>query len=93
MFFKWIKQNLKIKRFLAKNPKAIWLQIITALIAYILLKILHRNQRLSVPLKRVAALARNYLFNLNGIAPLIKPPDSSTGIVTKNQLALDFPAQ
>ena len=34
LFFKWIKQNLKIKRFLAKNPKAIRLQIITALIAY-----------------------------------------------------------
>ena len=38
LFFKWIKQNLRIKRFLAKKPKAIRLQIITALIAHVLLK-------------------------------------------------------
>jgi transposase len=30
LFFKWINQNLKIKRFLAKNSKAIRLQIVTA---------------------------------------------------------------
>jgi len=56
LFFKWIKQNLKIKRFLAKNPKAIALQIITALIAYVLLKKLHQANRIAIPLKRVAAI-------------------------------------
>jgi len=64
LFFKWIKQNLKIKRFLAKNPKAIRLQIITALIAYVLLKKLHQKNRITIPLKRIAALTKNYLFNL-----------------------------
>lgn len=92
-FFKWLKQNLKIKRFLAKNPKAIRLQIVTALIAYVLLKILHQNQRLTIPLKRLAALARNYLFNPDGITPLVKPPGTSIDLVTQNQLALDFPGK
>ena len=59
LFFKWIKQNLKIKRFLAKNPKAIRLQIITALIAYLLLKDLRLENRITIPLKRLAALTSN----------------------------------
>jgi IS4 transposase len=77
LFFKWIKQNLKIKRFLAKNPKAIRLQIVTALIAYVLLKKLHETNRIAVPLKRVAAIAANYLFNLSDINKLFKPPDKT----------------
>lgn len=92
-FFKWLKQNLKIKRFLARNPKAIRLQIITALIAYVLLKILHLSQRITIPLKRVAALAQNYLFNPDGIISLIKPPGRPPDLNTPNQPAFNFPGQ
>lgn len=93
LFFKWIKQNLKIKRFLAKNPKAIRLQIITALIAYVLLKKLHQANRIAIPLKRVAAITTNYLFNRCEINQLIKPPDKPTPPDTQFQLALNFPGQ
>ena len=93
LFFKWIKQNLKIKRFLAKNPKAIRLQIITALIAHVLLKKLHHHNRITIPLKRVAALASNYLFALRDINQLIKPPDKRTHQKHQNQLTLNFPGQ
>jgi IS4 transposase len=37
LFFKWIKQNLKIKKFLAENENAIRIQLLTALISYVLL--------------------------------------------------------
>ena len=93
LFFKWIKQNLKIKRFLAINPKAIRLQIVTALIAYLLLKDLHRVNRITMPLKRLAALTTNYLFNLTDINQLIKPPNRNPPPQTKNQLVLHFPGQ
>ena len=91
--FRWIKQNLKIKRFLARNPKAIRLQIVTALIAYVLLKILHETQRITAPLKRIAALAQNYLFNPGGISPLIRPPDKTRKLEPLPQLAFNFPGQ
>ncbi len=91
LFFKWIKQNLKIKRFLAKNPKAIRLQVITALIAYVLLHTLHRQRRIATPLKRVAALTTNYLFNLCDINQIIKPPDKPKHQKNQNQLNLNFP--
>ncbi len=93
LFFKWIKQNLKIKCFLAKNPKAIRLQIVTALIAYVLLKKLHTENRITIPLKRVAAIASNYLFNLCDINKLIKPPDKPITQNNQNQLSLNFPGQ
>lgn len=37
LFFKWIKQNLKIKKFIGYNQNAIKIQIFTALIAYMLI--------------------------------------------------------
>lgn len=39
LFFKWIKQNLKIKKFLGKSMNAVNIQLITALIAYLLVLI------------------------------------------------------
>jgi IS4 transposase len=41
LFFKWIKQHLKIKTFLGRSEKAVKTQILTALIAYLLL-LIHR---------------------------------------------------
>lgn len=38
LFFKWIKQNLRIKRFVGLSENAIRIQIFTALIAYVILK-------------------------------------------------------
>jgi len=37
LFFKWMKQHLKIKRFLGQTETAVRIQILTALIAYLLL--------------------------------------------------------
>jgi IS4 transposase len=39
LFFKWIKQNLKIKSFLGENDNAVRIQLLTALITYLLVKI------------------------------------------------------
>jgi len=64
-----------------------------ALIAYVLLKILHQTQRITAPLKRVAALAQNYLFNPGGISPLIRPPDKTRKPEPLPQLAFNFPGQ
>lgn len=43
LFFKWLKQNLKIKQFLGRSENAVKIQIYTALIAY-LLTYLYRNK-------------------------------------------------
>ena len=41
LFFRWVKQNLKIKKFLGASENAIRIQIAIALIAYLLLRLAH----------------------------------------------------
>jgi putative transposase len=43
LFFKWIKQNLKLKKFLGKSENAVKIQLATAIIAYLLVQIYKNN--------------------------------------------------
>jgi IS4 transposase len=43
LFFKWIKQHLKIKHFLGRSENAVRIQLLTALISYLLVAILRRK--------------------------------------------------
>ena len=43
LLFKWLKQNLKIRRFLGRSENAVRIQIYVALIAFMLLHILHHT--------------------------------------------------
>lgn len=45
LFFKWIKQHLRIKRFLGRSEHAVRIQILTALIAYLLVSLQFKAQR------------------------------------------------
>ena len=44
LFFKWIKQNLKIKKFLWKSENAVKTQICIAIIAFILIRLMQKLQ-------------------------------------------------
>lgn len=48
LFFKWIKQNLKIKSFFGRSQNAVKIQIYTALIAFCLLRIFQNTPGMSV---------------------------------------------
>jgi len=43
LLFKWLKQNLKIRSFLGRSQNAVRIQIYVALIAFMLLRILHHT--------------------------------------------------
>jgi hypothetical protein len=43
LFFKWIKQNLKLKKFLGRSANAVKIQLATALIAYLLVQLYKNN--------------------------------------------------
>ena len=43
LLFKWLKQNLKIRRFLGRSENAVKIQLYVALIAFILLRLLHHT--------------------------------------------------
>jgi transposase len=67
LFFKWIKQNLKIKAFYGTSKNAVLIQIWTALIAYLLLVWLKFKSKVGWGLLEFARLAQIMLmerFNL-----------------------------
>jgi len=62
LFFKWIKQNLKLKTFLGRNENSVKTQIYTAIISYLLLKIYQQKQGTKISLKLCLTVLRTGLF-------------------------------
>jgi hypothetical protein len=79
LFFKAIKQNLKLKTFLGTSPNAVKTQIWTALIAMLLLKYLQLRSTFGWSLSNLAALLRHQIFVYRDLwtwmnAPFHGPP-------------------
>ena len=62
IFFKTIKQNLKIKTFVGTSPNALLIQIWTAVIAILVLKYLKHRSRFQWSLSNLVAMLRCNLF-------------------------------
>jgi IS4 transposase len=91
LFFKAIKQNLKIKTFLGTNANAVKTQIWTALIAMLVLRYLQLMSTFGWSLSNLAALLRHQLFVYRDLfawlnAPFEGPPQLGEG--AKAQLSL-----
>jgi IS4 transposase len=74
LLFRWIKQHLRLRKFLGNNENAIRLQILAAMIAYLLLRIAARLHRIILPALRFAELVGQRLFLRRPIADIDKPP-------------------
>lgn len=80
LFFKAIKQNLKIKTFIGTSANAVKTQIWTALIAMLLLRYLQLSSRFDWSLANLVALLRMNLFTHRDLMawlnePYATPPD------------------
>jgi IS4 transposase len=78
LFFRWVKQNLKIKRFLGTSEHAIKLQILTALIAYLLLRLAQQALPRSASLHHLARLVKVNLMHRKTLTDLVHPPPAAT---------------
>ena len=93
LFFKAIKQNLKIKTFLGTNANAVKTQIWTALIAMLVLRYLQLMSTFAWSLSNLAALMRHQLFVYRDLfawlnAPFEGPPQLAEAV--NAQLSLGF---
>lgn len=81
LLFKWLKQNLKIRRFLGRSENAVKIQIYVALIAFMLLRILHNTAARAVKTSTALLLVRlkTRLFSPLDLrrhqTPLPRPPN------------------
>ena len=74
LLFRWIKQHLDIRKFLGANENAVRLQVLAAMIAYLLLRIAARLNRITMPPLRLAELIGQLLFTRRTLAAIDKPP-------------------
>lgn len=83
LFFKALKQNLKIKTFVGTSANAVKIQIWTALISMLLLRYLQLISRFGWSLSNLVALLRMNLFTHRDLRawlnePFAAPPDPQT---------------
>jgi hypothetical protein len=77
LFFKWLKQNLKIKAFYGTSKNAVLIQIWTALIAYLLLVWVKFKTKVGWGLLELSRLAQTMLLERMTLRDLLglSPPD------------------
>ena len=74
-FFRWIKQNLKIKTFYGTSANAVLTELWIALCVYLLLSFIKFKARLGISITRILRLLHLNLFERRCLADLLKPPD------------------
>ena len=88
LFFRWIKQTLRIRKFVGTSENAVRVQIAVALIAYLLLRMAHASQS-SVPSPLAfARLVRSNLMHLRSIHNLDSPPPRKLHDPAQMELAI-----
>ena len=73
LFFRWIKQVLKITRFLGTSDNAVRIQIAVALIAFLLLRLAQASQRTIASPLAFARLVRTNLMHRRRLDRLLSP--------------------
>jgi hypothetical protein len=91
IFFKTIKQNLKIKTFVGTSANAVMIQIWTALISILLLKYLMFRSRFNWSISNLVAMLRYNLFTYRDLWAWIDSPFEVPPVVPAGeQLILGF---
>ena len=88
LFFKWIKQNLKIKSFVGTSKNAVMTQIWIALCVYLLLAFIKFQSKLKKSMQQILRLLQLNLFEKRDLMALLRgdpPLDSKAAF---NQMAL-----
>ena len=88
LFFKWIKQNLKIKSFVGTSKNAVMTQIWIALCMYLLLAFLKFQSKLTKSMQQILRLLQLNLFEKRDMMALLRgdsPPDT---VADPNQMVM-----
>ena len=71
LFFRWVKQHLKIKRFMAASENAIRVQVFTALIGFLLLRLAHAARAGLTSMVRFARAVRGNLLARRSLEDIV----------------------
>jgi hypothetical protein len=91
LFFKWIKQHLRIKAFYGVSENAVKTQIWIAVSVYVLVAIVRKRLGLEASLYQILQILSVTLFEKTPILQALHPPDYQEDLLSSaNQLIL-FP--
>jgi hypothetical protein len=89
LFFRWIKQHLRIKHFFGTSPNAVKTQVWTAVSIYVLIAILHKELKLPGSLHRTLQILSVHPFEKIPLHELLtETPDNFMDTQNPNQLWL-----
>ncbi len=88
LFFKWIKQNLKIKSFVGTSKNAVMTQIWIALCVYLLLAFLKFQSKLKKSMQQMLRLLQLNLFEKRDLMALLRGDPPRDQQVATNQMVL-----
>jgi len=88
LFFRWVKQTLKIKHFLGVSENAVRIQIAVALIAYLLLRLAKDATKIIGSPLAFTRLVRANLMHRRALDQLLKPPPTPS--LDPRQFQLDL---
>ncbi len=89
LFFKWIKQHLRIKAFYGTSENAVKTQIWIAVSVYVLVAIIRKRLLLPISLYQILQILSVTLFEKTPILQALQPSDSQENLLdNSNQLNL-----
>ncbi|MBL4681639.1 MAG: IS4 family transposase [Pseudomonadales bacterium] len=88
LFFKWIKQNLKIKSFIGTSKNAVMTQIWIALCIYLLIAFLKFQSKLKKSMQQILRLLHLNLFEKRDLMALLRGEPHNEKPINIYQLAL-----
>ena len=89
LFFKWIKQHLKVKSFWGESDNAVRIQIHVAIITYCLIGIIEHDLKLGRPIMQVMRILGSSLLTKDDIMELFSPSKDGEK-PDDRQLEIDF---
>lgn len=90
LFFKWIKQHLRVKTFWGESENAVRIQIHIAIITYCLIGIIEHDHHVERPILEVMRILGHSLLVTDEIDDLLKPIKREAEQVDDGQLCFDF---
>ena len=88
LFFKWIKQHLRVKSFVGTSINALMTQLYIALIAYLMMAFLKLSLKLEESMLKILRVVRVALFDNRCLLDLLRAPPPSNTKPASNQLQL-----
>jgi len=73
LFFKWIKQNLRVKTFYGTSPNSVKTQIWVAMVVYLVLAILKQRYQLQTSLSKLLHFLEVNLFEQKPLVSIFQP--------------------